>query len=76
LGSNVLVFYRSYNYSELSIVASDYKDILGIQVHPVVQMFPNKGAVFQGVICPYTQPEVFSWCEEHKDALQHLTWPA
>jgi len=77
LGSNVLVFYQSYNYSELLIAASDYKDILGNQVHPMVQMlFPNKGAVFQGVICPYTQPEVFSWFEEHKDALQHLTWPA
>jgi hypothetical protein len=59
------------------IAASDYKDILGNQVHPVVQMlFPNKGAVFQGVICSYTPPEVFSWFEEHKDALQHLNWPA
>jgi hypothetical protein len=59
------------------IAASDYKDILGNQVHPVVQMlFRNKGAVFQGVICPYTQPEVFSWFEEHKDALQHLACPA
>jgi len=29
------------------IAASDYKDILGNQVHPMVQMlFPNKGAVF------------------------------
>jgi hypothetical protein len=53
----------------LLIAAIDYKDILGNQVHPMVQMFPNKGAVFQGVICPYTQPEVFSWFEEHKDAL-------
>jgi hypothetical protein len=42
----------------------------------VQMLFPNKGAVFKGVICPYTQPEVFSWFEEHKDALQHLTWPA
>jgi len=76
LGSNVLVFYQSYNYSELSIAASDYKDILGNQVYPMVQMlFPNKGAVFQGVICPYTQPEVFTWFEEQKDARQHLTWP-
>jgi len=42
----------------------------------VQMLFPNKGAVFQGVICPYTQPEVFSCFEEHKDALQYLTWPA
>jgi hypothetical protein len=37
------------------IAASDCKDILGNQVHPMVQMlFPNKGAAFQGVIYPYT----------------------
>jgi len=59
------------------IAASDYKDILGNQVHPMVQMmFPNKGAVFQGVIYPYTQPEMFFCFEEHKDALQHLPCPA
>jgi len=29
------------------ITASDYMDILGNQVHPMVQMFPNNDAVFQ-----------------------------
>jgi len=42
------------------ITASDYVDILGSQVHPVVQvLFPNIDAVFQDN-SPYTQPEVFS----------------
>ena len=29
------------------ITASDYMDILGNQVRPMVQMFPNNDAVFQ-----------------------------
>jgi hypothetical protein len=34
------------------IAASDYKDILGNQMHPVIQMLPNKGAIFQGANLP------------------------
>ena len=41
--------------------ASDYRDILGNQVHPVVQMLmTNNDAVFKMTICRNTQPEVFS----------------
>jgi hypothetical protein len=44
------------------ITASDYVDILGNQVHPVVQvLFLTNDAVFQDNISPtHTQPEVFS----------------
>ena len=38
---------------------TDYVDILGKQVYPVVQMFPND-AEFKMTIRSYTQPEVFS----------------
>ena len=41
------------------ITGSDYVDILGSQVHPVVQMFPNNDAVFQDD-SPYTEPGVLS----------------
>ena len=60
------------------IAASDYVDILGNQVRPVVQMFlPNNGAIFQDDIPPMlTARSVQSWFEEHEDALQHLLWPA
>jgi len=43
------------------ITASDYMDILGSQVHPVVQMlFPNNDAIFAMTIRQNTQPEMFS----------------
>jgi len=43
------------------ITASDYVNIWGSQVHPVVQvLFPNNYAIFQDDSSPYTQPEVFS----------------
>jgi hypothetical protein len=60
------------------IAASDYVEILGNQVRPVVQMFlPNNDAVFQEDIPPmHTARSVRSWFEEHEDALQHLLWPA
>ena len=60
------------------ITASDYVDILGNQVRPVVHMyFPNKFAGFQDDIPPmHTARSVQSWFEEHEDALQHLLWPA
>jgi hypothetical protein len=52
-------------------------DILGNQVHPVVQMFPNNDTVFQGDSSPILSARnVHSWCEQHEDALHHLPWPA
>jgi len=60
------------------ITASDYVDILGNQVHPVVQMlFPNSDAFFQDDSSAiHTARSVMSWFEEREDALQHLPWPA
>ena len=52
-------------------------DILGNQVHPVVQMFPNNDAVFQDSSSPTrTARSVQSWFEQHEDAHQHLPRPA
>jgi len=52
-------------------------DILGNQVHPVVQMFPNNDTVFQGDSSPiHSAGNVHSWFEQHEDALHHLPWPA
>ena len=60
------------------ITANDYVDILGNEVHPMVQMlFPNNDAVFQDDSLPmHTTRSVHSWFEEHEDAFQHLPWPA
>ena len=60
------------------ITASDYVDILGSQVHPVVQvLFRKNDAVFQEDDLPvHTARSVLSWFEEHEDALQHLLWLA
>ena len=55
------------------LTTSDYVDILGNQVCPMVQMlFPNKEAIFQGS----TTRSVQSWFDEHEDALHYLPWPA
>jgi hypothetical protein len=53
-------------------------DIVGNQVHPLVQMlFPNIDAVFQDdILRIHTARSVASWLEEREDALQHLPWPA
>jgi hypothetical protein len=53
-------------------------DILRNQVHAMVQMFfPNNGAVFQDDNLPiHTVNSVRSWFKEHKEAPQHLPWPA
>ena len=52
-------------------------DILGSQVHPVVQvLFPNNDAIFQGDLPIRTARSVQSWFEQHEDALQHLLWLA
>ena len=51
-------------------------DILGSQVHPVVQVFPNSDAIFQDDLPIHTARSVQSWFEQHEDALQHLRWLA
>ena len=60
------------------IVASDYVDILGNQVHLVVQMlFPNTEATFQDDNSAIlTARSVQSWFKEHEDALRQLPRPA
>ena len=60
------------------ITASDYMDILGTQVHPMVQiLFPNNNAIFQEVSSLiHAAGSIQSWFEEHEDALEHLPWPA
>ena len=48
-------------------------DILGSQVHPVVQMLFRNDAIFQDDDWPiYATRSVKSWFKEHEDALQHL----
>ena len=70
-GSNILVFCWSYQ-----ITASDYVDILGNQVHSVIQMLPNNDEIFQDDHSPiHTAGSVESWFEEHED-VQQLPWPA
>jgi len=52
-------------------------DILGSQVHPVVQvLFPNSDAIFKDDSPIHTARSVQSWFEEHEDALQPLLWLA
>jgi hypothetical protein len=77
LGSNILVFCSSYNYSEWLITANDYVDTLGNQLHLMVHMlFPNNNAVFQDDNSPiHTAGSIQSWFEKHADALQHIPWP-
>jgi len=54
------------------ITASDYMGILGNQVLPVVQIFPDNDTIFQGESSPiHTCRNVQSWFEEHENALQH-----
>jgi hypothetical protein len=60
------------------ITASDYVDILGNRVHPMVQMlFPDNDAIFQDDSSPIrTARRIESWFEEFEDSLRHLPWPA
>jgi len=53
-------------------------DILGNQVHAVVQMlFPDNYAVFQDDSSHmHAARNVHSWIEEHEYALEHLPRPA
>jgi len=58
------------------ITASDYVDILGDPVNPVVQMlFPNNDAIFQDDNLHIHSQKCSVWFEEHEDAL-HLPRPA
>ena len=55
------------------ITASDYVDILGSQVNPVVQVFFPNDADFEDDDSPiHTARSVQFWFEEHEDLLQHL----
>lgn len=60
------------------ITVRDYVDILGNQVHPMVQMLlPICDANFQYDNSPrHTARKVQSWFEENEDTLQHLPSPA
>ena len=56
-----------------TVTASDYMGILGNQVLPVVQMFPNNDANFQGDNLPiHRARNVHSWFEEHEIAFQQI----
>ena len=56
------------------ITARNYVDILGSQVHPMVQVFPNNDAIFQDNNSPIlTARSVQLWFEHHEDALQHFS---
>ena len=60
LGSNIQYSAGPVQTLNGRITASDYVDILGSQVCPMVQvLFPNNDAIFQDDNLPYTQPEVF-----------------
>ena len=60
------------------ITASDYIDILGNWVHPMVQMLFHKiDAIFQDYNWPIHRARSIQSCYEAlEDALQHLLWPA
>jgi hypothetical protein len=60
------------------ITASDYVDISGNWVcHMIKMSFPNNDAIFQDYKwLIHTAKGIHSCSEEHKDALQHLPWPA
>ena len=59
-------------------ITGDYVDILGNQVHPVIQtIFPSGNAVFQDDNAPIlTSRAVQSWFEEHESELNYLPWSA
>ena len=59
LGSNVQYSAGPVLTLNGQITASDYVDILGSQVHPIVQvLFPNNDAIFKDNDSPCPQPEV------------------
>ena len=72
LGGNILYFAGPLLTLNVQISASDCVDIVGNQMHPMVQiLFPNNDAIFQNDDSPiHTGRSVQSWFEEHADALQ------
>jgi hypothetical protein len=60
------------------IIASDYVDILGKGVYPMVHMLiPNNDAIIQDDNSPiHIARSVQSRFENHREALQHHPWPA
>jgi hypothetical protein len=80
LGRNIMVLYSVGPIITLhgQITAREYVDMLGNQVHPMVQtLFLNNGAVFQEDNAPiHTAGTVQLWFEEHDNELQHIPWPA
>ena len=78
LGSNIYYSAGPVLTQNAQNTASDYMDILGSQVHPVVQvLFSNNAAIFKDNNLPiHIVRTVQSWFEEHEDSLQHLLWLA
>jgi len=73
ISSILLVLYLFWS----QITASDYVDILGSQLHPMIQvLFPNNDTIFQDDLPIHTARSVQSWFEKNEDALQHLLWLA
>jgi hypothetical protein len=79
LGSNIVIQYSVGPIIILHgrITAREYMDMLGNQVHPMIQMlFLNNDAVFQRQQCPHLHSWNCSQFEEHEGKLQHLPQPA
>jgi hypothetical protein len=83
-GRSVMIWVAISWYSDGPIItlnnqnpASDYVNILGNQVLPMVHMlFHNNDAVLQDDISPmHTARSVQSWFEEH-EGVKHFPWPA
>jgi len=73
LGSNIYYSAGPVLTQNGQNTASDYMDILGSQVHPVVQvLFPNNATIFKDDSPIHAIISVQSWFEMHEDALQHL----
>jgi hypothetical protein len=77
--AEILWYYVGLNINfHGQIIAKEYVDRLGNQVHPVTQtLFPNNDAVFQDDNAHiHTAGTVQSLFDEHEYELQHLPWPA
>ena len=84
VGGSVMIWAAIYWYSTRPIInlngritAIDYVDILGHQVHPMVQMFlPNNDVIFKDDHSPiHTARSVQPRSKEHEDALPEHPWP-
>jgi hypothetical protein len=79
LGRNIVVQYSVGPIITLHdrIMAREYVDRLGNQVHPMIQTFLNNARVFQEDNAPiHTARTVKLWFEQHEGELQHFPWPA